>query len=248
MARLKFKIVPIQSVSALDRKTMLSLYQNYYDMGDVSDFDRDFLQKDHVIVLLDKLTDEIKGFSTQKMLKHNIDGRNYIGVFSGDTIVDKAYWGDPALSLGFFWYMTRLSLSRPWGKIYWHLISKGYKTYLLLSRNFETYYPRYDRKTSEFDQKLMASFATQLYPHNYHPDRDLLLFQHAHEKLKGHVAPIDQELKMKMPEVAFFEQKNPGWQKGDELVCIGHFHLLLPFYYLKKIFFKKLKRLVSRRK
>jgi hypothetical protein len=247
MARLKFKILPIQKVSDLERKAMLSLYQIYYDVGNPGDFDRDFFQKDHVIILFDEETNIIKGFSTQKILKHLIDGSEFVGVFSGDTIVDKAYWGDPALSLGFFWYMTRLSLSRPWRKIYWHLISKGYKTYLLLSRNFETYYPRHDRTTSEFDQKLMASFAAHLYPYNYYPDLDLLLFEHAHEKLKEHVAPIDQDLKTKLPEVAFFEQKNPGWYKGDELVCIGHFHLLLPIYYLKKIVYKKLKRLFSRR-
>jgi hypothetical protein len=248
MAKLKFKIVPVQAISVHDRAVMLALYQSYYEMGNAGDFDRDFLQKNHVIVLRDKSTNQIKGFSTQKILKHIIDGQEYLGVFSGDTIVDRAYWGDPALSLGFFWYMTRLSLKRPWRKIYWHLISKGYKTYLLLARNFETYYPRYDKVTSDFDRKLMASFAKQCYPNNYYPERDLLLFEQAHEKLKQHVAPIDENLKFKVPEVAFFEAKNPGWQNGDELVCIGHFHILLPCYYVKKIILKEVKRLFSSRK
>jgi hypothetical protein len=54
------------------------------------------------------------------------------------------------------------------------------------------------------------------------------------------VAPIDDELRQKYPEVGFFEQKNPGHLQGDELCCLGLIHPHQWFYYLSKLGKKRL--------
>lgn len=39
--------------------------------------------------------------------------------------------------------------------------------------------------------------------------------------MKGEVAPITEEMRVKNPNIHFFEQKNPTWVTGTELPCIG---------------------------
>lgn len=242
MSRLKFSIIPVTRVSRSDQEIMQKLFLQYYEVPHPDDFFRDFMNKDDVIILRDKKDKSIQGFSTQKVITHHIDGRSFTGVFSGDTLVDKKYWGDPALGFGFFCYLMKVNLRRPTQKLYWHLISKGYKTYLLLTNNFDKYYPRHDAPTPMLAQKLMDSFAEQMYPDHFKRDLGLLIFQEPHEKLKSDVAPITAELKEKNPKIKFFEDKNPHWQKGEELVCLGEFHLLLPLIHVKKVLLKSILR------
>lgn len=242
MARLSFSIEPVAQVSKPDQDVMLQLFQQYYDLPDPAAFYRDFRAKDDVIILRDRKTQEIKGFSTQLKLTHRIDGKEFLGVFSGDTIIDRDYWGDYTLGWAFFWYLAKLCLPWPQKRIYWHLISKGYKTYLLMTNNFTTFYPRYDRATPAFFRQLSDDFAAQLYPQTYAKDLGLLIFEGPHEHLKANVAPITDELCQRYPHIRYFAQRNPDWAQGNELVCVAEFHLFLPLLLAKKLLLKMLRR------
>jgi hypothetical protein len=222
---------------------MFEIFKQYYDLPEPESFFRDFAAKDDVIILRDKKTDAIKGFSTQKILTHTIGGKTYTGIFSGDTIIDRAYWGDNTLGFGFFWYLLGQCRWSFRNKVYWHLISKGYKTYLLMANNFDRSYPRHDRQTPPFFQALSDDFARQLYPKAYHKEWGLLLFDGPHEHLKTNVAPITDDLKARLPHVRFFADRNPNWQNGDELVCVAEFDLWVSFVFVKKVFLKGFKRL-----
>ena len=61
--------------------------------------------------------------------------------------------------------MTRLK--NPFTPVWWFLISKGYKTYLLLANNFINYYPRYELPTPPLYKDLIGQSALKLYPENY---------------------------------------------------------------------------------
>jgi len=243
MARLRFSIRHVADVPTAQRTEMFEIFKQYYDLPEPDSFFRDFAAKDDVIILRDKKSGAIKGFSTQKILTHTIDGKTYTGIFSGDTIIDRAYWGDNTLGFGFFWYLIGQCGWSFRRKIYWHLISKGYKTYLLMANNFDRSYPRHDRPTPPFFQALSDDFARQLYPTAYHKERGLLLFDGPHEHLKTNVAPITDDLKSRLPHVRFFADRNPNWQNGDELVCVAEFDLWVSFAFAKKVFLKGFKRL-----
>lgn len=244
MARLRFEIRHVTDVPLEQRQEMFEIFKQYYDVPEPESFFRDFAAKDDVIILKDKKTSVIKGFSTQKKLTHVIDGKTYNGLFSGDTIIDKEYWGDNTLGLGFIWYLFGLCEWKFSKKVYWHLISKGYKTYLLMANNFDYSYPRYDKKTPAFFQALSDDFARQLYPKAYNKERGLLLFDGPHEHLKTNVAPITEELKTRFPHIRYFEERNPNWQVGDELVCVAQFDLMVGLAFVKKVFFKGLRRVL----
>ena len=66
-------------------------------------------------------------------------------IFSGDTVVHEDYWGSKILQKGFARFLARTKLKHPATKVYWMLMSKGFKTYLLMRHNMPKSYPNHER-------------------------------------------------------------------------------------------------------
>ena len=75
------------------------------------------------------------------LLETTVAHQPITALFSGDTIVARECWNEQALTQ--IWGRLALALMDryPPGTLYWFLISKGYKTYLLLTNNFPTAFP-----------------------------------------------------------------------------------------------------------
>jgi hypothetical protein len=43
------------------------------------------------------------------------------------------------------------------------------------------------------------------------------------------------------PHIKYFLQRNPDWQRGDELVCLGEFDLAMPVRVFSKTLLKQLR-------
>lgn len=213
---------------------MFQLMESYYDSIDDAQFNADLSKKDSVIVLCDTSTDLICGFSTLVTITTQIEGRMLRAVFSGDTVIDKAYWGQRALGKAFLQYLFIEKLKHPFDPLYWLLISKGYKTYLMMANNFAEYYPRFDRATPVETKAVMDTFYTALYPDGYDPKSGLINMSCDMSHLKSGVAGISQPLIESNPKVAFFQKSNPEWQRGVELACIARMTFLMPLKYAIK--------------
>jgi hypothetical protein len=214
------KVVAPRALSAATRDEMWALFARYYLGVDRATFESDLDEKDHVIVLRDAGDGRVQGMSTLKVYDLTVDGRRTCSVFSGDTVVDDRYWGQSALHWAFVGYLARVKLANPATPVYWFLISKGYKTYLLLSRNFPTHYPRHDRATPAWEQKLLDQLALERYGAAYDQERGVLVFESHQGRLCERIAPITDDL-LAYPDVRFFVEKNPGHVRGHELCCIG---------------------------
>lgn len=209
-----------------------------YDAMTLERFQTDLNAKDHVILLLDCQQGQIQGFSTLvSVYAGGTDGRRFRGVFSGDTVIHPDYWGGSALGRAFLAYLFRLKLRSPLTPLYWVLISKGYKSYLLMANNFSTYFPRFDRETPAQEREILHAFGEGLFWGDYQAKKGLVVFDESHGHLKAGVAevpPLDSESN---PRIPFFERMNPTWRQGTELLCIGKMTLWLPLEYgLKKAF------------
>ena len=168
------RTVAVSKIDSASRKTMYGLMQQYYECMEWDRFNKDLDDKDDVILLLDKETSSIKGFSTLKNIEVTVSGRKAFGVFSGDTVVDRAFWGQRVLGKAFLRYLFIQKAKRPLTPFYWILISKGYKTYLLLANNFNEHYPRYESATPKSAKSLMDQFATSLFGDAYNADTGLI--------------------------------------------------------------------------
>jgi len=212
---------PLDKISYEDVKVMHNVFVKYYHNADYETFVKDLKRKIGAI-LVKKIDDgTIVGFSTIGIIEKTIDNKKCMGMFSGDTIIEKEYWGLPNLQTAFLRFMVQLRIKNPLTNLYWFLISKGYKTYLLMANNWTDYYPRYNNKEDEKRKAIVKTFSNHLFEGYYDEKTGLLKFGEGYQKLKENVAEITDEMKIQHPKISFFEEVNPTWREGTELPCLG---------------------------
>ena len=244
--KLKASIVSVNELKLPEKARMFKIYEKYYENANRGKFESDLMNKDKVIVLKTKVDDEIQGFSTLKHINLVLKcGKKVRGIFSGDTIIEKAFWGDKALNLAFSLYLFKEKYKRPFSPLYWFLISKGFKTYLLLANNFPEYYPHPKKSTPGEMEEIIDDFSIANYPNAYNRKTKTLCFGEGYDSLKKAVAPVDEVLLNRYEKIRFFIEKNPNWEQGEELVCLGVFNWKVPANVIFKIFSKVKKSMLK---
>ncbi len=232
------EVKAISRLGSVEIERMYSIFSKYYANHTREHFTEDLFEKDHVILLRDSKQNTIQGFSTLLRTQMNDVDVNALGIFSGDTVLEKEYWGNKALGVAFLKYLWTEKMKSPLRPVYWFLISKGYKTYLLMANNFRTHYPRFEKETPAHYEMIMDKFYGKRFSQHYKPESGTIEFDKDSTYLKEQVAEISAELKTN-PRVQFFTNRNPHWNRGHELACIAEMTLLMPLqYFLKKTFFK----------
>ena len=206
-----------------ERRQMYSLLQRYFEGTTRARFEADLREKESAIVLRDVATSRIQGFSTLMRMTANVDGQEIAAFFSGDTIVDRDYWGETVLSR--IWGRTvfaeadRILVLRPGTAVYWFLICSGYKTWRFLPVFFREYYPNPNGPTPTRAQRILDALGTSKFGEQYLPGAGIVRFREASPLRRG-VAEITEE-RLRDPHVAFFARMNPGHGDGDELACLA---------------------------
>ncbi len=237
--KLTSRIVAVSQLSDADRKAMFRLMTCYYEGVTWECFNEDLDHKLDVIMIHDKKSKELRGFSTLLPFEAQVQGRPIQAIFSGDTVVDKHSWGSRLLGRKFLYYLVMKKLQHPRTPLYWLLISKGYKTYLLMANNFKEHYPRYERPTPADKQMLMDTLARKTFKDRYSEKTGCCRHLEPVGKLRAGIAPITAELIQSNARIQFFIEKNPDWIDGVELVCIARMTWYMPLYYLIKSWWKK---------
>jgi hypothetical protein len=184
------RLVEVQQLLGSDRNAMYSLLNTHFEGVKPELFESDLERKNWVILLEDQETKTLKGFSTLLVYETQFEGEVLSVVYSGDTIVDPSAWSSSLLPRAWIASIHFLRDKYPNGKLYWLLISSGYRTYRFLPIFWKEFYPCYDTPTPPRIQVLR-------------------------EKLCG----IPQE-RLKDSHIHFFQTKNSGYEQGDELVCL----------------------------
>jgi len=225
---------PLDKITLQDVRVMHSVFIKYYENADYETFTRDLKKKIGAILVKRVDDDAIVGFTTIGIVEKEIDRKKCTAIFSGDTVIEKEYWGLPNLQTAFLTFLIKTRIQHPFANLYWFLISKGYKTYLLMANNFtDNYYPRCGAKEDEKRKAVVRAFSNHLFAGFYDERSGLLKFGDSYQRLKDNIAEITDELRQKYPKIAFFEEMNPTWKEGTELPCIGEltwsFLLWVPF-------------------
>ena len=90
--------------------------------------------------------------------------------------------------------------------------------YLLLTRNFETYWPRHDAPTPEPRAALIDQLATRTYGPAWRPARGVAV-RSGQKRLRETAAPLVLNPDT-APDLAIFARANPGHAEGDMLICL----------------------------
>ena len=218
------KLIDIKRLSNQQKERMLCLMKAYFVNIERDTFYSDLHEKQGAIILWDKHTKVIQGFSTLMLIDYEVDQIPIRLVFSGDTIIAKSHWGSTALPKVFGNFMLNLIDARIERKLFWILISKGYKTYRFLPVYFNDFYPRYNQPTPIFEKKIMDTFGKIKYPDSYLKEKGIIRLKGDKPHLKKNLAEINSRL-LRDRHISFFQENNPGHAIGDELVCVAELSL-----------------------
>lgn len=213
--RLTSVVVPPDALSLDVKNRLFALYAAHYDAASRGRFLRDLADKDRVILLRDEASGAVRGFSTQKLVRAG----GARALFSGDTIIDPACWGEQELVRAWSRYAGRL-LAEESSPLWWLLISKGHRTYLYLPLFFADYWPRLEAQTPEEARRLTDAFAKALFGAAWKPERGVLAFPESLGQLTPALAEVPAG-RRDDPRVRFFLEKNPHYERGEELVCLA---------------------------
>ena len=105
-------------------------------------------------------------------------------------------------------------------KTYWFLISKGIKTYMYLPTYFKKFSPKADYTENEMEKKIKDIYAEKIYGNRYNKENGIVKNDGTNDFLRENVVVLSEK-QLKNKNVQFFLEKNPSYQKGDELVCLA---------------------------
>jgi hypothetical protein len=210
----------VLSVIRLDlgvRDAMYRLFVTYYDRADRICFDKQLSEKDEVITIWHDGV--LCGFTTLQWFLFSHEGREVSVIFSGDTIIDRRYWGHQELAAAWLRQVGLWSQRCPDRPLYWLLIVKGHRTYRYMPAFGIEFVPNW--REGAGTQELLSlrdGLARHRFGGEFDAGTGVARFRNGN-RLRPEIAQPTERERCR-PDVAFFLESNPGYAEGDELVCL----------------------------
>ncbi len=214
---MKGRLVRRENLTESEREAMYGLLAGYFEGVTRERFAADLAEKSWALLLEDE--EGLRGFSTLLLYESSLPGEAVCTVvYSGDTIVDPAAWGSAALPRCWIAAVRRLREEHPKGRLWWLLLTSGFRTYRFLPVFWKDFWPRWDTPAPPEAQARLDLLAGERLGDLYLKEEGIVRFPQP-QRLRGELATIP-EGRLADPHVAFFLEKNPGWAEGDELACL----------------------------
>lgn len=196
---------------------MFDIFRRYYQDVSKVRFHADLADKDEVMLIKDQ-RGRLVGFSSLKVYETCYAGERIHVIFSGDTVIEREFWGTQSLSFGWIRNAGRIRGSRD-GRLFWFLIVKGHRTYRYLPSFAETFYPDWRAAEARHMRGLADHLASAMFGDSYDPAIGIIRFPERRGSLADDWSePSPRECLRE--DVRFFLERNPGFRDGDELVCL----------------------------
>lgn len=221
--RLVSAVLPTCDVDAALRDRLFELMQRCYHCVTRDRFESDMAEKDFLIVLRDA-TGIPRGFSTQMISCREWEGRPIQVLFSGDTVIEPAYWGSHELVKGWCNVAAMALRNAPGHRLFWFLISKGYRTYLYLPLFFRDFKPHHGRTSGCETHRLLTVLSEEKFGAAYDATTGIVKFPVSLGQLTPEFAEVPDARRDDL-HVQFFLNRNPGYALGEELACLAEVSL-----------------------
>lgn len=214
---MRARLVPAAELDSGERGRMLGLLGRHFAGITRDRFEADLAEKNWALLLEDG-EGALVGFSSIHYHPAVHDGETLGIVYSGDTIVDPAAWNASVLAPAWIAAVRLLHRDHPGRRLFWLLITSGFRTYRFLPTFWREFFPRHDRPTPPALAALAARLAGERFGSSYDPATGIVRFA-APQVLRNGLGGIPPS-RLDNPHVAFFARANPGHARGDELVCL----------------------------
>jgi len=211
------RLVRRDDVREAERAAMFALLSAHFHGVERSTFDRDLDEKNWVLLFADG--HHLRGFTTLLAYEAAHDGEPISVIYSGDTIMARDGWKTATLPRS---WITAVRVLRErylrGNRLYWLLLTSGFRTYRLLPVFWREFYPRYGVPTPPDAQALLSRLASERFGACYWNEKGIVRFT-SPQVLRDELREVGPG-RLSEPHVAFFMERNPGWCDGDELVCL----------------------------
>lgn len=209
-------LLPRDSLTIDQRDEMFALLARHFEGVTRRQFESDLAEKNWVLEV--RREGCLCGFSTLLVAEVDFAGRPVTAIYSGDTIVAPEAWGSPALARTWIAAVNHLRASFPERPCYWLLLTSGFRTYRFLPVFWREFHPHCGLPTPPEVQQLLDHLARAGYGGAFDRDAGIVRFPQP-QRLRAELRETAAG-RRKDEHVAFFLERNPGHQNGDELVCI----------------------------
>ncbi len=198
------EIVPVQALKSSCLEQMWQLFTRFYSGVTREIFERDLLIKHQALIFT--VDEKIVGFTSQ--LFREIDSHRV--TYSGDIIIEPGFRG-----IGTTYFFHRWAKT-VWKRCdWWCLLSSGPRTFRIPYTFYKRVTPNQDGDERAEEQKLRHRFAESLYGKSYDRYTGIVKLDHPYQQKNE-----DKNIRSAYPMNQFFDQANPGWHEGDELVSL----------------------------
>ena len=217
-SRVGFRVLRVAALTPAQWRAVWALIEQFFEVD--REYTEAALRGREFIVLFEADGDPVlAGMSTFDVLPVEHDGRRVVAIYSSYVLLREDYRGRNLVQRSGFASYLRVKRRHPLTPVLWFFDSFSVKSYLLLPRNFDVYWPRHDADTPAWERSLMDRLARDVHGALWHGERGVAL-RSGRERLRPGVAPMPEPGACS-PEMAFFARANPGHGEGDVLVCLA---------------------------
>ena len=188
---------------------MFSLLAAHFVGVDRTTFDRDLEDKSCAILLEDEAGD-VRGFSTMVVYESCASGTPISVVYSGDTIVDRAWWGSPALARTWVRAVRQLAPASEPRDVYWLLLTSDSELTASCRYSSVNSTRASTRPTPPRDASLLDALARERFGQHYDAASGVVRFDAA-RRFWRRISITLPAGRVPDPHVAFFLERNPGF-------------------------------------
>ena len=214
---LKAKVLPVADLDSKLKDKMYEIYEEYYGGTSQVLFHEDLKNKNFCILIFNQLN-QLVGFSSLLIFKTSLRGERFGIVYSGDTIIKHEYWGSNILVKSWLALIGAIHRQNNTISWFWLLLVKGHRTYRYLNLFFKEFYPRPEACIPIDWKKKRDLIAKKMFGEYFDERKGIIKFPETKGFLKEEWAGLNPKTE-NHSEVKFFQNQNPGFSHGDELVC-----------------------------
>jgi len=209
----------VSHITLDEKKEMYAILSKYFLGTSFTEFMDDLSQKE-VAIFIEK-EGKIMGFSTLVCSEVQVEGKAVPVIFSGDTIVEKAYRNSSGLGIEVANYFDRIRERFKEKTVYYLLATKGWRTYKVLPFFFNHFYPRAEVETPTEIKKIMDIFCQKKYGEKYDSKKGLIVPTGDPQRIRTENLDDASYPNRENGDIDFFFEQNPNYLNGTELVCIA---------------------------
>lgn len=193
-------------------------FASQYTHSDKEGFFASLHQKRDAVLMRRKKDGPLLGIGGVLTFRLKCGDEERIVLFPGDALFDPAIRGKNLIEkIGFLYYLEALYRYRGI-PIYTAFGTFSYKSYRVLRRSYDTFWPRYDCPIPPEELTFLQEVALRTYGNCLRISSEAVVSR-ATKALHDHVAPIDEAL-LTDPDIRFFQKHLPDYGEGSVLLCV----------------------------